>query len=763
MELMKMNKQLKIIFFIYSAFFLIFSNFRADAYPLLNTTRASGLSAFTGIADDAGAVLYNPAGLSTIDNHEIVLNSNDIYGLGIKHNQLFYTFPLQYKINFGFAVSNISFNDNELDAAENNYCLALSGKLFTNFFAGAAFHFSDIKGKFSGINMADGSANSCDAGFLFYREHLKLGVNFINFGNAKIKYDDGMSSKYSDKIIRTGISYKFDKLLAGVDFDNNDILYTGMEYELVKKIFRISAGVRKQFSPSDSLRFSTGFRFTFEDIYLDYSNEFNNSLGPSHKFGIGYKFGFKDYIRPLNITKTQNIFLHQKNLYSSAIQKEPVVCLLKNTLEKKIKVTITAENSEFLSNKTKSEIEIPAKSEYQFIVPMSINSEFLYRSEISDKNLNMSIIYNINNREYTDNFNIPLKIYPINSMIWNDPYKIGNFINPKSQAVEKFCSKLFSQYSGQEIFEKIPSNIAKCFILFNALKSLNFKYEKDTKFPFKGASSTLRELEFINHPFQTLEKKKGDCDDLTILFASMLLNLGIDVKIILTVDHIFLMFNPGLTNKEEKFFNSNYLVEYRGKYFMPLEPVMIDNSFFNSCIFAKSNFENLKNKEIVSMADIWNNYEPLNITENYNPDIPLKSAVDPLLKQDYIDFSYRLAESSYNLADTADLTQTAQILINEKKYNEALSIYLKQLQQLPHDTSILNNLGNLYYLTGNYQRAIDYFLLASEIEKNNPYYFMQISLLYLNLDDKIKSKYFYNKVLEINQEYPQKYILEIEK
>ncbi len=222
------------IYFILSIF--LFFEYNLSAYPILLTTRSKSLSAFTGIADDVSSILFNPAGLSTLNNHEIFFNSSDIYNLGIKHNQLFYTLPIHNNINFGLAISTVSFKDSELDVSEKHYIAALSSKLYKNLYGGITLRFSNLDAQYLNSNQAEGNANSYDAGLLYSAGNFRAGFNYFNITNKKIKYSDGVKSNFSDRYARFGASYKTGRLTAGIDYDANNIIYAGGQYEVFKNI-----------------------------------------------------------------------------------------------------------------------------------------------------------------------------------------------------------------------------------------------------------------------------------------------------------------------------------------------------------------------------------------------------------------------------------------------------------------------------------------------------------------------------------------------
>ena len=76
--------------------------------------------AFSAVADDANAIVWNPAGLPGLRRTEFTSTFADLYELGINHSYIGFVRPFSDKIAIGFDWSNIGFDDKNLGILKIN-------------------------------------------------------------------------------------------------------------------------------------------------------------------------------------------------------------------------------------------------------------------------------------------------------------------------------------------------------------------------------------------------------------------------------------------------------------------------------------------------------------------------------------------------------------------------------------------------------------------------------------------------------------------
>jgi hypothetical protein len=84
-------------------------------------------------------------------------------------------------------------------------------------------------------------------------------------------------------------------------------------------------------------------------------------------------------------------------------------------------------------------------------------------------------------------------------------------------------------------------------------------------------------LDSLNYPYQTLYYRGGDCDDLSILYCSLLEVLGIDTAFITIPGHIYMAFDTGSEVRR-----TDGLIEHDGKLWMPVEITVPGEGFYQA-------------------------------------------------------------------------------------------------------------------------------------------------------------------------------------
>jgi hypothetical protein len=109
-------------------------------------------------------------------------------------------------------------------------------------------------------------------------------------------------------------------------------------------------------------------------------------------------------------------------------------------------------------------------------------------------------------------------------------------------------------------------------------------YVIDPASSFVDLSEDASALDSLNYPYQTLYYRGGDCDDLSILYCSLLEVLGIDTAFITIPGHIYCAFDTGIPAAEEtgESWRPEGLIEQGGKLWMPVEITVPGEGFYEA-------------------------------------------------------------------------------------------------------------------------------------------------------------------------------------
>jgi tetratricopeptide (TPR) repeat protein len=324
---------------------------------------------------------------------------------------------------------------------------------------------------------------------------------------------------------------------------------------------------------------------------------------------------------------------------------------------------------------------------------------------------------------------IVISICDRNAMNWDDDRHAAAFVSSKDPAALWF-SKYVSAIASDRMRPGINQNIQKAMAIFESLKTYGINYVVDptSAYTDKGQSS----IDFLQYPYQTLMYRGGDCDDLSILYCSLLEAIGVKAAFITIPGHIYVAFDSGLTEVEakESFYAPTQLLYRDGHAWVPLEITLTKEDF---------------NKAWRIGAKEWNDAESRNAANLF----PVEESW-----QVYKPVSVPGAASRFNLPDeekaVAALDASLDVYV-EREIRPQIRAYQALLAR-SDDPSLHNRLGVLYGTYGMFRLARQQFILAARANDVNAWINLgNVAYMEQNYADAIG---FYNYVLSLDQKQP---------
>ncbi|PID27180.1 MAG: hypothetical protein CR982_06925 [Candidatus Cloacimonadota bacterium] len=267
--------------------------------------------AFTALADDGEATLYNPAGLINIDLYEAVISySRNLEGIDIYGNGRINVGYLGYAHNFGEDFGAFSFRWNyrnskadSYDSSENMFFLGYGrtikdllffvsksnrDKYFKDLSLGMTVRYMEAgwyNNKelefFTGNDEVSSDSWSFGLGLRYAYKSFGIGVNLKNINRPNIASE----GEFKDEMdISAGTFWKYNSN------DDKDVLT--FDYNLEDEESSLRAGTEYYFNFEDNFLKNIGLRGGLE-YYLDDDNDaINYSAGLGMEFGYGLKFDY---------------------------------------------------------------------------------------------------------------------------------------------------------------------------------------------------------------------------------------------------------------------------------------------------------------------------------------------------------------------------------------------------------------------------------------------------------------------------------------
>lgn len=165
-----------------------------------------------------------------------------------------------------------------------------------------------------------------------------------------------------------------------------------------------------------------------------------------------------------------------------------------------------------------------------------------------------------------------------NALVWDDDRKAAAFVSSKDPESMRLARSVGVAVK-DAILPGMNTNLQSAIAVHEALRLLKLKYQSDPSSAIvSGNRSTV---DFLQFPQQTLAFRSGDCDDLSILYASLFESLGIPVAFITVPGHILIAVDLGISKEEaiRTFQKPGDLIATSGTVWLPLETTAQGKSF----------------------------------------------------------------------------------------------------------------------------------------------------------------------------------------
>lgn len=408
------------------------------------------------------------------------------------------------------------------------------------------------------------------------------------------------------------------------------------------------------------------------------------------------------------------------------------------------------------------------------LAPAELNENLIYLDlnalllkNIKTENYNIEAIVKFGNKSTKEKTQV--RIYPVNSIIWDDKKRLASFIDSKDEVIREFTTGEIISVLGSRIkSEKTPRNILYAVFIWNYLRGMELNYVRDPNSPYASVSSSGI-IDYIQFADQTLRRRAGDCDDLVVLISNLLESIGIETAYIDAPGHVYLAFNSGLDIRklDEAGIPKDKVINIADKVWIPLETTIIGRaSFIQSWETAINEYrKSLKLNERIELVEINKaafTYPPpsldKDLTSIIKPDLNFTTSNTQRDIEELSTFSIRSMEQKLlsiienEPSNIYAINKLALLYVRAGEYDKAEQRFNSVLALKQNDFTAALNIGNIYFLKKDYENAERFYLISSELDPNNSGVLINLSMLYLALNIKDKAKEYFYKANSIDPE-----------
>ncbi|MDX8382777.1 MAG: tetratricopeptide repeat protein, partial [Ghiorsea sp.] len=412
--------------------------------------------------------------------------------------------------------------------------------------------------------------------------------------------------------------------------------------------------------------------------------------------------------------------------------------------------------------------KVPANGEIEVNLLAAFNNKILDIDEDTSIQTEVKAEYYLAGKPHQEILNESMTVYGKNAIVWDKLDMVGSFVTPKDEPLAVFTRQLVNAYNPGK--GAINARVSKAMTVYNGLSAYGIKYLVDPNTPYGNLDAL--QLDTVQFPRETLRQRSGDCDDLSILLAASLANLGIETAILDVPAHLLMMFNTGVpeSRKDSISLNDEAIAIVDGQVWIPLEATLIAASFTEAWAEGARKYH-LYGKQatmkVMPLAKAWNSYTPVTLPPaDFSLPIPDKGMVGNKIKKEWSILSVKALERQVRpyrvmlALDPNDVQAQMQIAVVYARnglFDEA-SVELERIHTLdPDNIAALNNLGNIHYLRQNYRKALAMYQQAMVLEPDNADVVVNIAMSYYKMGDSRQAHENFNQATEIDDQVPVRY------
>ena len=763
--------------------FIITSRFLITLILLLSFTIAAQVSnqsyigarplglagSYAAVANDANTVYWNPAGLPLLQRQEITTMYGKLFGIDLVNSYIGYVFPINDNQAVGADWFHKGFGDSELEYRMEHLHLAYGHRINNMVSVGLSAKYYNTNLSLDNNSLGKANGLGYDAGVLFSpMSNLRFALTLHDIGGTSIKYDNNTSEKIADQKWRVGAAFiPMEGVLVAADVD--DRFHIGAEYWPLS-MFAVRGGIQKDLKSvggvSKSIIMSLGSSFKYKFLQFDYAFENDPDLPTSHRFSVSFFFN-----PALVSIKSANI-IHKpvfRSLYKNYEQGTFAEVVLKNSSPDRLPVQVSLDIPTLTTEPYVEHLVLDPQSTKSYPIGITFPEDILANEKSNYDNMvqpKILVKYTQDKVEKDTDHNLtPLYLMSKNKITWSKPERVAAFITSEDVVVDRFARTIIQQYS-TELDEKFNnSSIGKAAILFDAVSKYGIVYNADRQTPWYKIQADSSILDNIQYPVELLRSKIGDCDDCTVLFASLLENLNIETALLDVFapgkGHIYMMFDSGIDPDDagRNFVDETEYVLWEGKLWIPVETTMYGFPFFDAWRTGSSEYHEMKSQNYLNEISVREAKQSIIAGQlpEFDIQIPAKEQIDEIVAIDLANFDRRLEEmartTGVSLDDPDGLYDAGATYLNFNRLDEALNYFQQALEKRPDFGDALNAIGVIYTKRREFDTALDYYNRALQLLPSDAGVRMNIVLTYVLMGQRGEAQREFERVIQMDKTY----------
>ncbi|MFW6289303.1 MAG: tetratricopeptide repeat protein, partial [Spirochaetota bacterium] len=209
-----------------------------------------------------------------------------------------------------------------------------------------------------------------------------------------------------------------------------------------------------------------------------------------------------------------------------------------------------------------------------------IAASVLEAGEGSTAQMRVSFSYRRGSERREEVVSRQIRVLNRNAIQWSDDLRIGAFMSVSQSDLLSWAGRVAGALELAPT-AALSRNLLYAIQLFEALGQAGIRYVIDPNSAYESLSEDRHAIDYLRFPNETLAFGAGDCDDLSVLYATLLESVGVATAFITTPGHILIAFDTGVAphDSDRIFDSTERLIVRQGTVWMPVETTELARGF----------------------------------------------------------------------------------------------------------------------------------------------------------------------------------------
>lgn len=406
----------------------------------------------------------------------------------------------------------------------------------------------------------------------------------------------------------------------------------------------------------------------------------------------------------------------------------------------------------------------------------SFNEEVFTTEGVTPLTGEVIVAYRLRGRAAEQRQPVSYDLHDKTAIVWDDDRKVGAFITPADSALRNYTSYI-RQTLKEKTAPRFNEPVQLSMQIYAALAEIGTLYQVDPTSPFTQVQENTLLVDSVSLPRDTLKRITGDCDDLTVLFCSLLETVGLETGFITVPGHIFPVVNTGVETRDYQKLHPDrtMTINVDGELWLPIEITLLGSQNFMEAWIRGAQlwkaYENdAENRGFYRTRESQAIYRPVGLRET---DLGLQYGSKEAISRRFERSLTRLsdivvdefAQTARSTNDPRAYNRLGMAYVDFSRYADAERAFNRALQLKPDYLSAQVNLGNVKYMQKSYNQALRIYEDAHNAlvskgmgeSKTTQILLLNISLVQHALENYEEAKQWYAQAEQLDPERARQY------